>query len=68
MQIDEREKLLDKMNGEIIKRNRTLAKIPFTFLKLYYFKKRIQNKMNERDIFWKDLRERTRKEFPERFS
>ena len=66
--IEEREKQLDQMNNEIIKRNRILAKIPFTFLKIWYFKRKIQPKMTERDIFWKDLRERTRKKYPERFS
>ena len=68
MSIEEREKQLDQMNLKIIKLNKTLAKIPFTFLKLWYFKRKIQKKMTERDIFWKDLRERTRIKYPERFS
>ena len=66
--IEEREKQLDLMNLKILRLNKILNKIPFTFLKIFYFKRKIKTKMDERDIFWKELRTDTRKKYPERFS
>ncbi len=67
MNVERGEKYLDFLNNEIIKKSKRINKIPFTFIKNYFLIRlmKLQEKRNEH---FKELREATRKKYPERFS
>jgi len=65
--LEEHEDLLNLMNHTILKRSDIINKIPFIFIKIYFFK-RLALFTRKRDDVFRHLRERTRKKYPERFS
>ena len=66
MNIEEQEQLLDSMNQKIIKVEKRISKIPTKRLK-YFFYKRLGKYILLRNEVFRNLREETRKVYPERF-
>ena len=56
---------LDKMNRQIIKIDKRIKRIPFAFLRNYFYKKYLKV-MALRDEIFRELRDETKKRFPEK--
>ena len=67
MNVEEGERLLDYMNQEIIHKSRLINYIPFKFIQNYFWR-RLTKLMEKRNQVFIELREATRKKYPERFS
>jgi len=67
MNVEEGEKLLDRMNQKIIKTDKMINRIPIKFIRIYCWKK-LSKFMSARDRHFKELREATREKYPERFA
>jgi len=65
--LEEHEELLNLMNHEIIKRSNIINKIPFKFIRNWQIK-RLEKIIQKRNQVFRNLRERTRQKYPERFS
>ena len=67
MNIEDQEKLLDKLNKEIIKIDRRIKRIPFDWLRNWAYKKQFKRIAIKNEV-WRNLRDATREKYPERFS
>ena len=67
MNIEEQERLLDSMNQTIIKEDRLIKKLPFRRLRDFFYRRLMKDIAIRNEVF-RNLREATRKKYPERFS
>lgn len=66
MNIEDQELLLKRLNEKIVKTNNRIQKLPFSFLRDYAYKKYMKL-ITYRDEVFRNLRDETRKKYPERF-
>ena len=67
MNIEDQEKELDRLNQKIIKLGNIIKKIPFRRIQNYLMGKKLLPLMNLRDECFRNLRDETKKKYPERF-
>jgi len=67
MNLEDQQKAIDKLNASIINLDKYYKTIPFQFLKNYVLKKILKARA-VRDEAWRNLRDETRKKYPERYS
>ena len=67
MNVERGEKYLDFLNNQIIIKSKRINKIPFLFIRNYFYIRltKLQEKRNEH---FRQLREATREKYPERFA
>ena len=65
--VEEGEELLDSLNHQIIVKSKRINKIPFLFIRNYFWI-RLTKLQERRNQHFRELREATREKYPERFS
>ena len=65
--IKEQEELLESMNQKIIKKDNIIKKIPIRQLRDYFYRRLLKYIALRNEVF-RNLRDVTRKKYPERFS